>query len=166
MYVCDINEMAENICCACDLALSPIDRRMIFDSKEGDVLISCNPGIISSILLNMISNACLHTAGSLIKVKLRHTDRGVMLKTSSKGKIDLESLSSSFNTVGSGAAAMLSGARLHKASIMWCNTNENACCALCLPVGEVQGDYYSPQDFVELLCDRLSVVYTGLCGII
>ncbi|NLB36230.1 MAG: HAMP domain-containing histidine kinase [Clostridiales bacterium] len=166
MYVCDINEMAENICCACDLALSPKDRGVIFDSKEGDVLISCNPGIISSILLNMISNACLHTAGSLIKVKLRHTDCGVMLKTSSKGKIDLESLSSSFNTVGSGAAAMLSGARLHKASIMWCNTNENACCALCLPVGEVQGDHYTPQDFVELLCDRLSVVYTGLCGII
>lgn len=166
MHVCDIKELVENICCACDLALSGKDKGVIFDSKEGDILISCIPNVISTVLLNMISNACLHTSGRVIKVTLRMTDCGVMLKTSSSGKIDFNRLSSSINNFGSGAAAMLSGARLHKASIIWCNTDESACTAVCLPIGELDCEYYTPPDFVELLCDRVSCIYTGLCGMI
>ncbi|HZJ77188.1 MAG TPA: hypothetical protein VFD52_00095 [Clostridia bacterium] len=165
-YVCDLHEICENICFACDLALNSVGKRVIFDAEDGDVLFTCYPHIVTIIVLNMISNACIHTSAENIFVAVRQTDSGAVVKTSSEGTVNFNSLSESLNKTGSGVAAMLNGARLHNATIMWGNTVTSASCAVCFPFGEINADYYTPPDFTELLCDRLSPVYTGLCGII
>ncbi|MDR1464464.1 MAG: hypothetical protein LBJ11_04085 [Oscillospiraceae bacterium] len=180
---CELRGLVEDLCCACDLVLSPLGRSVLFDPPAQEFPAAAAPQELSWLLLNMICNAALHTDGGDIRVALRSPvfgrraraerassvsrPRSAVLQVESEGTLDLERLHERARLPGSGSAAMLRSARLHQASLLWANEGGAAVCSLRLPLG---GDgrlrRHSPPDFVALLCDKLSPVYTALapCG--
>lgn len=171
--LCELREMVDNLCCAGDLVLSGCKRRLIFMAPEGELYSLCSPTQIISLLLNLISNACLHTPAKVIYLRLSKTSSdGAVIEVSSKGYIRLAQLDESGKRQGSGLSAMNSTATSHSGSLLFCNKSNEAHAAFYLPCYE---DYYPDEyslyehynspDFIELLCDRLSPIYTGLCGV-
>ncbi|MDR2526195.1 MAG: hypothetical protein LBC83_08480 [Oscillospiraceae bacterium] len=184
-YACDLQELCEDICTAADLLLSALGRSVIFLPGSTQTEAVCAPRELRWLLLEGICNAFCHTHGQEIRVILDAppAKNAVLLRIESEGWLDLPLLHTAAAREGAGTNAMLQIARLHGGSLLWHRAGENVRCALRLPVSQSGANAQSgeptqphlrlltvqapPQmqeqpDFVQLLCDKLSPVYTAL----
>ncbi|MDR2646845.1 MAG: hypothetical protein LBB67_01790 [Oscillospiraceae bacterium] len=157
--------LLEDVAAAADLLLAPFGRNIVFLSSENQAYVRCDPRALIWLELEMLCNAVRHTPGEEITVHLTAAQASVTLQAESGGFIDLQSLHDSLKRDDSGSAAMLRTAQLHSGSLLWSTSGTRAVCALRLPRSKA----YNPRqsradvpDFVDLLCDQLSPVYTAL----
>jgi len=172
---CDIRSMAEDICSAADLLLSPLDRAVHFEAPEEYIEAACSPRDFSWLVLELICNAARHTHGEDITVRmqpkrpLKHRKpNACVLTAESAGSIDLGQLHASCSREGSGVSAMLRTAQLHNSTLLWLGRDGQSVAAWRFPLQKPSGllEWEAP-DLVELLSDQCSQVYVALaqvCG--
>ncbi len=172
MKLCGLKDLLDNLAGACDLVLSETGRRLIFLEPGEEMYLVCSPSQMTSLALNLVSNACLHTPAKKVYLKLSPSGGGALVEVACSGYLNLANLRAANNRKGCGLMAMNAVAAAHKGSLLFCNNGGNACAAFYLPfaqdslsIAPTQYETYEPPDFVELLCDRLSPVYTGLCDV-
>jgi hypothetical protein len=167
---CDLLSLVEDHCAAADLLLGAVGRGVCFSSGESQMEVYCAPHELGWLLLEMICNAALHTPGAAIDVALECKSGAnpcLLLRTQSEGGIDLARLHRAAAKPGSGACAMLRTASLHQGSLLWCGEGDRSVCALRLPLRQNGAAQelalpFDPPDFMDLLYDQLSPVYTAL----
>ncbi len=165
MMLCELRELLDDLCCACDMLLDMHGRGAVFLPPRTEIFAVCSPAELVETVLNMISNACLHSDTETVCVELCDSSDAAIIKVTNDGNTNLGALHKSSSVFGSGTAAMLGFARRHNASLLWSGGTES-CAALLLPLNkEKKADQYISPDLSDLLCNRLSVIYTGLCDI-
>ncbi|MCL2105712.1 MAG: hypothetical protein FWH26_01405 [Oscillospiraceae bacterium] len=167
---CELRELSEDLSTAADLLLSPLGRVVLFTSSHSVAEAACAPRDFSWLLLEMLCNAACHTQGEEIRVTLDKRGAGaretpcLLLSVASEGQIELPRLHAAAARPGSGVSAMLRTAWLHRGSLLWYGDEACVRCVLRLPLLESYGSLlpvWDPPDFVQLLCDQLSPVYTA-----
>ena len=179
---CELRSLAEDLCAAADLLLSPLGRGVRFEAPEVCIDAVCAPQEFSWLVLELICNAARHTPGEEITLRLelkspprQRRPRACVLTVESAGDIDLARLHASASQPGTGASAMLRTAWLHHGALLWLARDGKSIAALRLPLQGVQQPGFRAQgdplrlvpawdapDFVDLLSDQCSQVYVGL----
>lgn len=151
-----------------DLLLSGCDRPVLFDTGVPEALVACAPGPVRAALLNLIANAACHSQSGTILVRLSCTLSHMLVTVRSAGESSLYALQRGTDTAGSGLCAVRRCMELHKGTLLFQSDEGGTVAAFALPrdLALPEDAYPLPQpDFVEYICDRLSPVYTGLCGL-
>ncbi|MCL2195393.1 MAG: hypothetical protein FWB76_05520 [Oscillospiraceae bacterium] len=165
---CDLRSMLEDLCAAADLLLSHHGRSVSFAAPHERINIACAPREMTSLVLELIANAVLHTRGEEIAVTLQSKTGAVTITVESTGKLNLNQLHHHTQRPGSGTSAMQRTAWLHRGTLLWLQRNEKSVASLKLTTdldGAMRGDYDSP-DLVDLLADQCSAVYVGLAQVV
>ncbi|MCL2446528.1 MAG: hypothetical protein FWD06_07165 [Oscillospiraceae bacterium] len=182
MQRCDLRCMLEDLCAAADLLLRPHNRSVIFSAPHERIELACAPRELTTLVLELIANAMLHTSGSEITVTMQRKTRAITITVESTGRVDLDKLHRHAQQTGSGTSAMLRTAWLHHGTLLWLQRNEKSVASLKLSTGlnrtqrsdeklptdlnsnSFESSYDSP-DLVDLLADQCSVVYVGLAQV-
>ena len=117
------------------------------------------------MVLNMLSNACIHSRTTVIEMGLKKSGNNAVITVKNDGEINFETLAGSCKNQDSGAAAMLNFARRQDSRLIWF-AGEKCVTVLSMPaVTEKDKKIRCCQtpDFSDLLRDKLSPVYVGLC---
>lgn len=144
------------------------DKCALFHIGTPEALVACAPGPVRTALLNLIANAALHSQSSTILVRLSCTPSHMLVTVRSAGETSLYALQRGTDTAGSGLCAVRRCAELHKGTLFFQSDEYGTAAAFALPrdLEAPEEAYPLPQpDFVEYICDRMSPVYTGLCGL-
>ncbi len=161
---CCLNELLDEICGAGDILLDMKGRGVAFLPCEGDLFARCHPSELTAVILNMISNACVHSETPVIDVSLKKSGNRAVVTVKNSGKMDFDLLAKSCRLRDSGAAAMLSFAARYDSKVLWC-AGEDCEAVISMPVADKDKKIRCCQtpDFSDLLRDKLSPVYVGLC---
>ena len=176
LFRCELRSLVEDLCTASNVLLRPLGRSIRFDAPEEAIEAACSPRDISWLVLELICNAARHARGDEIAVSLalKYTrarrQAACVLGVECAGGIDLARLHACAAREGSGASAMLRTAWLHHGALLWLEREGLSVAALRLPLCNVlypSGllERENP-DFVELLSDPCSQVYTALGQVI
>lgn len=152
----------------CDLLPNGCDRRILLNAGAPEVLVACAPGPVRAALLNLIANAACHSPATAILVRLSCTLSHMLVTVRSAGETSLYALQRGTDTAGSGLCAVRRCMELHKGTLLFQSDEGGTAAAFALPrdLALPEDAYPLPQpDFVEYICDRMSPVYTGLCGL-
>mgnify|MGYP000396967391 FL=1 len=144
------------------------DKCALFHIGTPEALVACAPGPVRTALLNLIANAALHSQSTTILVRLSCTPSHMLVTVRSAGETSLYALQRGTDTAGSGLCAVRRCAELHKGTLFFQSDEYGTAAAFALPrdLEAPEEAYPLPQpDFVEYICDRMSPVYTGLCGL-
>ncbi|MDR0530498.1 MAG: hypothetical protein LBG83_00295 [Oscillospiraceae bacterium] len=173
---CDLRTWTEDLCAAADMLLHPLGRSVRFDDPEEIIEAPCAPRDIGWLLLELICNCARHCPGEEIVVTLtckrwRRRPVACVLKTECRGELDLPRLHAA--GACSGTAALRRVAALHRGSLLWLGCGGLAVAALRLPLREPGSRWLASRgqemaetpDFVELLSDQTSMVYTALAPV-
>ena len=171
---CDLRTWFEDLCAAADMLLHPLGCPVVFEAPEECIKAACVPREIALLLLELICNGIRHgewpAAGGEIRVAmtLHRTKRHRSLTSctvtvTTPGAIDLRRLHASGQRAGSGVSAVRRIAYLHHSSLLWLNRDNLTVASLRLPLCSCAGlPMAETPDFIELLSDQLSPVYTAL----
>jgi hypothetical protein len=173
---CEVRELTADVCAAADLLLHPLGRTVRFEAAETPMDAVVAPREFLWLVLELLCNAARHCNGEEILLRLeqkpRHRRRpgAVVLNVACEGALDLNTLHAACARPGAGAAALLQTARLHGAPLLWLEREQRVCAALRLPgVGtgpcKPSAACHSLPDYVELLNDPFSPVYTALAPV-
>ncbi|MCR4614566.1 MAG: hypothetical protein K5756_00240 [Clostridiales bacterium] len=163
--ICDLNELLDELGSAGDILLDLKNRGVAFLPCETELFVNCHPSELTAVVLNMLSNACVHSRTPVIDMSLKKMGDNAVITVKNDGKINFEMLAKSLKDQGSGAAAMLNFANRHGSRLMWC-AGYDCTTVLSMPaVTEKDKKIRCCQtpDFSDLLRDKLSPVYVGLC---
>jgi len=169
----DAAELLEELCRACDFALSGSGRHVWFYSEAESLPVRGFPRSISNAVLNLIANACQHGTGSEVLLRLRENAAygggamggGALLEVINAGALDCAALARGAARRGSGLRAVRTAALANGGRLLFHSRAGFVHAVLHLPPTEKSAQLSPCPDFVELLCDRLSPVYIGLAGI-
>lgn len=178
---CAFVDFLDDICSACDLLLSGGGKRVLFHAELRDtprfcaagpvrngLLIGCAPGPLRCAVLNLIANAALYSQEDTTLVRLAFTPGHALVTVRSGGETPLPALQRGTDTTGAGLCAVRRCVELHRGTLLFQSDEGCTAAALALPRGleaRAEADPLPQPDFVEYICDRLSPVYTGLCGL-
>ena len=167
---CELREYISDLCAASDLLLRPFGRTVRFGAPEEAMEALCAPRDIAWLALELICNCALHCPGEEIRLALeprgnKHA-HALVLTTQCEGSLDLDALHAAGLRAGSGIAAMRRIAWLHHGALLWLERDGMSIAALRLG-GRTGGrqecrPYSDAPDYVELLSDPCSQVYTAL----
>lgn len=163
--LCNLRELVDSICCACDLSLSILGKRVFLIEGGGQILARCNAQDVTEIIVNLISNSCLYSESNDIFVSAGAAGQRVVIEVFSSGKMNIPAVRKSIQQKGSGLNACAALAHSNGGTVFFCSKNSFAMSVLALDSCR-SGRPVSSVDFVELLCDRLSPVYVGLSSVI
>lgn len=171
---CELRSWFEDLCAAADLLLHPLGRAVLFDAPEEIMEAACASREIAWLLLELICNCARHCDGEDICVEMRlkrpaglsarHGRAGACVTTvSCIGELDLRRLHDAGRRQGAGISAVQRIAWLHGGSILWLRRDDLSVASVRIPLRpNAKAPYAETPDFVELLGDRLSPVYTAL----
>ena len=158
MQNCNIVNIIENIVSSVVIYMENINRHIIFDTEEEEIILACDTEKIERIMLNLISNAVKFTNANgniLINIKLSKDkkniivsvwDDGIKIKDSD-AKIIFERFKQTDNLLnrrcegsGIGLSLVKSLVELHNGTI-WANTNVTKGAEICftLPIRKCKG---------------------------
>jgi len=174
---CDLRSWFEDLCAACDMLLHPLGRSVILEAPEEPIEAACAPRDIAWLLLELICNCARHCEGEEIRVAmdLKRKRRGAnhhsgqrrpaacFASVACEGELDLRRLHAAGQRPGTGIAAVQRTAYLHGGSMMWLGRDGLSIASLRIPLRPCGAiPLAETPDFVELLSDQLSPVYTAL----
>jgi hypothetical protein len=169
---CDFGAWAEDLCAAADMLLHPLGRTVKFEAPPEFLEAACAPRDLAWLLLELICNCARHCHGSEIGVWLqcrrsgaRRRPHACILTVACSGQISLRRLHDAVQRPGSGVAAAQRVANLHMGSLLWLERGGAAVASLRFPLhaaNEQRLPLAESPDFVELLSDQLSLLYTAL----
>ena len=169
LKVCDYKSFdpeyfLEDIFVAADLMLSSFGKSIEFKAEGRIPEISANPEVLFTAVMNLISNAAIHSRGELISASLSMAGNRACLKVENEGILNLNMLRQAYNRGGSGVNCIMNAARLHCGSFLLGVSGNRTKAVLSISSMEAQstGAYKLP-DFTDYICDRLSPMYTALC---
>lgn len=161
-YYCDIAELIENLVAACDLILSGSGKRIVLNASGEEVLQACSPETIVTMVLNLISNACLNLGSAILELNITigKNSTFISFKAPCNGN-------NPFLGKDNSALAVKKGAQLHGGTLVFLSNTQYCRAAFSIPFEVEPTNYeeYIPLDFIEYICDRLSPIYTGLCDV-
>ena len=171
---CDLRAWFEDICAAADMLLHPLGRPVVFEAPEERIEAACAPREIAWLLLELICNGIRHgewpaangeirVTMTLNRAKKHIRPTACTITVTNPGELDLRRLHTSGQRAGSGVSAVRRIAYLHVGSLLWLNRDHLTVASLRLPLRPCAGlPLAETPDFIELLSDQLSPVYTAL----
>jgi len=174
---CDLRAWFEDICAAADMLLHPLGRSVVFNAPEETVEAACAPRDIAWLLLELICNCARHSEGEEIRVAMdikrkrhgmnyrsgQHRPAACFVNVACEGELDLRRLHAAGQRPGTGIAAVQRIAYLHGGSMIWLGSGGRSIASLRIPLRQsAKLPLAETPDFVELLSDQLSPVYTAL----
>ena len=162
----DLAALLEDLCCAASILLRRKQLLLLADDVplharfHAQTLLRC--------LCNLLANALLHGKGDMVFVLLRPAQTQVLVSVVSGGSCPAAQFAAHCARHGSGLCAAEALARANGGRLLTHNSAAgDAHFTLSLPRSfSVDPSAAKVPDFTDLLCDRLSVLAVGLCGVV
>lgn len=153
----DISALVENLTIACDIIVSDMGVNFIFCGNEVSHIYG-NGKALTKAILNLLSNAYLHSKGRLITIKTTENDEYVKIEVKNEGIFSALKFGKGLSFVNKICRSM-NGVLLIETNKF--STNSVMC--INKSTATEYRNFYTPQ-FYEYLYDRLSPVYIEMFG--
>lgn len=162
----DLREFVVTLCSACDLILYGTGRRLHLVVPSKPVVMVFEPNSLQTALLNLISNAAKFNDGHDIFLHLQEKKTGAHISVVNQFDSDVTRLQNMSKTKGSGLCAVRKASQLNGGTILFSSTDDFTTVSVSISSILLSDNKpYAQPSFSDLICNRMSPIYTGLCEI-
>ena len=164
IYRCNLTDLFGNLTFCCDLLCGSRGKRVFFNSDVSDYFTACNPSAMSWAFLNLLENAVAYSSGSYVSVSQSVLNERCLIIIESEGTFDCNDYFEAVKRNGGGISCAEKIISALGGSMFMSSFYDMSCVCFTIPKADTTGlCSYCAAPVEELLCDRLSVVYTALC---
>ncbi len=162
-FECNLNALVYSLISACRAVTGSGIDKFELSLPENQIYISLSPNTINWCILNVISNYLLYSKNGKIKIKLKPLSDGVIISIDGNCSLALDDIKFFSDIKYSGFSTIKHAVELHKGKLFYLKDKERLTVNIFLPYSMNASKQYFPPDFIDLICDKLSPIYTALC---
>lgn len=162
LFSVPLSALCESAVFCADLLCGHLEKRVFFTGTD-NIFVPARPHPLLWTVLNLLSNALMHSAGRYIFVQAEEFSNRAVISVISEGDFPVSLFFKSQTCKGNGLWFANRTACLHNGALYLCCSKDYTAVKLSLPFVSADVSPWKVPDFTDWLADSLSPIYVCLC---